>query len=146
MIDKSGTWWKGEDFHDLVLYIKDFTRDELPAERFAKCVCKCGEAAFQCVGNRDEGFAQRICKACDSAAMICDSEMHWKEEALEVFACPCEGEIFELGVGFSMRTGQHSEEVQWVTLGGRCIACGVLAAYAEWRVQYMPSNHLLTAA
>ena len=145
-IDTSGTWWKGGDFQDLVLFLEDFSQDEFPAERFAKCVCTCGESAFHCVGNAEAGFAERICAACDSAHKVCDSAMHWNADTLEVFACPCGAEVFELGVGFSMRSGAHSEEVKWVTLGGRCLACGILAAYVEWRVQYMPSGHLLTQA
>ncbi len=109
-IDKSGKWWKSDEYEDLVAYLKDYTEDGYPAELFAKCVCACGGVSFQLVGSPEEGFAKRICTGCGSAHLVCDSQEHWDDELAEEFACPCESEEFELGVGFSMRTGAQLVE------------------------------------
>ena len=145
-IDKSETWWKGDDLHDLLLYIKDFTQDEFPAERFGKCVCTCGGSSFTFVGSPERGIAERTCTACEKPHYVCDSEKHWDQEVLEAFACPCEAEVFELAVGFSMRADSLPDDVQWITLAGRCLECGILAVYADWRVNDSPSAHLLKQA
>jgi hypothetical protein len=57
--------------------------------------------------------------------------------------CPCGDEAFEVGVAFSLR---EDGDVRWITVGGLCVACGVLGAYADWKIDYSPTDHLLTAA
>ena len=49
---------------------------------------------------------------------------------------------FGIGVAFSLR---DDGDVRWITVGGRCVACGGLGAYTDWKIDYSPTNHLLTA-
>jgi hypothetical protein len=54
---------------------------------------------------------------------------------------PCRGRLFELGVAFSR---DEDGDVRWITLGERCVRCGVLGAFADWKVDYAPTEHLLS--
>lgn len=42
----------------------------------------------------------------------------------------------------------HREDhsVKWVTVGGRCLGCGVLGAYADWKIDYDATDHLYVGA
>ena len=142
-IDKTGEWWKGENFDDLAAYIKEFTRNSYPADKIVACSCECGEACFRITGNPDEGCAMRHCDGCGKATFICDSAEYWDVDEAEDFACPCGNEHFELGIGFAMRSGEDAGEVRWISVGARCLACGVLGVYVDWKVDYSPSAHLI---
>jgi hypothetical protein len=34
--------------------------------------------------------------------------------------------------------------VRWVSLGLRCVQDGTLAVYADWKIDYSPTGHLLS--
>lgn len=85
---------------------------------------------------------QRGCDACGATAFIADSKEYWEDAEPGEAACPCGSERFETGVAFSIR---DDGEVCWVTVGARCMSCGVLGVYADWKIDYSPSDHLLTA-
>jgi hypothetical protein len=57
-------------------------------------------------------------------------------------ACSCGGETFELAVGFSF---QIDGDVRWVTVGARCMGCHGLGVYSDWKIDYGPTLHLLSA-
>ena len=103
-------------------------------------VCVCGSAAFRLRADSQEGVALRVCAACKAVHLICDSAEFWEEASLTAVRCPCLRTLFELAVGFSF----HEEgEVNWITVGTRCVGCGVLASPADWKVDYSPTAHLL---
>jgi hypothetical protein len=33
-------------------------------------------------------------------------------------------------------------DVRWITVGERCLACGILGAAIDWKVDYSPTDHL----
>jgi hypothetical protein len=142
-IDKSGKWWKGTNFDDLAEYIRLFTEEGYPADRVVQCVCTCGNKTFRLVADSDEGCAQRTCTVCNNSAFIFDSAEYWEDATPEKVQCLCKHKTFEIGVGFSLRP---NEDVKWITVGQRCMKCGVLASYADWKVDYSPSAHLLSMA
>lgn len=103
----------------------------------------CGSATFGLVVDDDEaGCAKRQCGRCGAEAFIGDSEEFWDAADPGEAACPCGGEQFEVGVAFSLR---DDGSVCWITVGARCVACGVLGVYADWKIDYDPTDHLLTA-
>lgn len=143
MIDKSGTWWKGEDAADLHQFITEFTADGYPASRITTSQCGgCGGSEFSLEADDDEGCAQRQCAACGLAAFIGDSEEYWEDAEPYQVTCPCGGERFQVSVGFAFR---DDGDVRWIYVGGRCVACGVLGVYVDWKIDYSPTDHLLTA-
>jgi hypothetical protein len=53
---------------------------------------------------------------------------------LEECACPCGEEEFEITVGVHLYYG--SEDVKWVYIGCRCVACGLTANYGDWKNEF----------
>lgn len=138
-IDKSGTWWVGSEAADLDEYLRAFTAEGYPADRFVRAKCTCGHDQFRLEADPDEECAQRTCARCGISRLIADSEDHWSDAAPEPIVCPCRGRIFEVAVAFSHR---EDASVKWVTVGERCIECGVLGAAADWKIDYAPTDHL----
>jgi ribosomal protein S27AE len=143
-IDTSGKWWKGTDFADLAEYLRGFTADGYPADEIVQSVCTCGHTRFRVEGDPNEGCARRTCAACGAQTFIADSGEYWDEaEPVKLSCRPCRGRIFEVGVAFSKR---ENGDVKWITLGERCVRCGVLGSFVEWKIDYSPTDHLLSRA
>jgi hypothetical protein len=142
-IDRSGTWWKGTDFGDLAEYLRELTADGYPADRIVQSICACGHTAFRLLADQDEGCARRQCAACGEVAFICDSAEYWEEAEPEKVRCPRKHDVFDVGVGFSMRADEP-DEVKRITVGTRCVNCGTLASPVDWKIDYSPSSQLLT--
>lgn len=139
MIDKTGAWWVGSDFADLAEYLRGYTSANYPAERIEQSTCECGGASFRLHFDDDEGCAERACAVCGASASIADSNEYGDDAEPDDAQCPCGGEIFELGVGFSLR---DDGDIRWITVAGRCVACGVLGTYTDWKIDYSPTGHL----
>lgn len=81
-----------------------------------------------------------------------DSADYADDASPEECACPCGGEEFELAVGFAMAEVADAEgspigrEVNWVSIGARCVRDGTLGVYADWRIGYAPTDHLFNGA
>jgi hypothetical protein len=142
MIDRSGEWWKGTGFDDLAEFIQESTAQSYPADPVLQSTCECGATAFSLKLDDDEGCACRTCTSCGRTAFIADSAEYWDEADPGDAKCPCGEETFEIGVGFSLR---EAGDVRWITVGGRCVACGILGAYVDWKIDYSPTDHLLRA-
>ena len=144
MIDKSGKWWKGTAASDLEVYLADYTEDGYVASRFTRAKCSCGGETFIVDADDTEGAASRTCVACEQTSFIADSAEYWSEAEPDRCACPCGAEEMNVCLGFAMR--DDGNDVRWIYLGLRCTKCGVLGCYADWKVSYSPSLHLLEQA
>lgn len=142
-IDKSGKWWKGSSFEDVTEYIKLYMADSYPVKQVVQSICNCGNVTFTLKVDPEEGCAQRTCTACNKSTYIVDSDEIWMYARPEKVRCPCRNTVFEIGVGFSFR---DDENINWVTIGHRCINCGILASSADWEINYGPSSHLVDLA
>ncbi|GAA2124086.1 hypothetical protein GCM10009727_11190 [Actinomadura napierensis] len=89
----------------------------------------------------NESGAERECCGCGTRAFIADSEEAWEDDEPEGAGCPCGGEEFEAAVAFSLA---DDGSVRWVTLGLRCVKDGFSGVYADWKIDYGPTDHLLT--
>lgn len=129
--------------------LSDFLRDAGDGRpvKIAPSVCgECAGRVFFVLVN--DSAAERECTACGGHAFIADSEEFWDEESLEddepgTACCPCRGEEFEAAVAFSLG---DDGSVRWVTVGLRCIEDGQCGVYADWKIDYLPTDHLLTMA
>jgi hypothetical protein len=143
-IDESGDFWRGTDSADVDTYLAAFTADGYPATTVVHAVCAaCGGDRFQVRLDDDEGCAERTCAACGARSWLLDSAEYEEDADLEEAACPCGEEIFELAVGFAYYDG--GEDVRWVYVGLRCVADGTLGCFADWKIDYSPTSHLLDA-
>jgi hypothetical protein len=140
-IDRAGRWWKGTTAEDLAEYLRELTADGYPADTIRASACaSCGGTVFGLRGDRDEGSVMRLCRRCGTEAFIADSEDTWANARPRWCKCPCGSDDFAVAVGFSLREGG---DVRWVTVGNRCAKCGILGSFADWRVNYGPSDHLI---
>jgi hypothetical protein len=74
---------------------------------------------------------------------ICDSEEYWTGDDVEDFKCVgCGSVVANVGVGFSLYDMVHMD-VRWVSVGVRCVDCGILGCIADWKVGYGDSRHFL---
>lgn len=141
VIDRNGGVWRGDSFDDLRTYLVAYAAaTSCPAGPIVEAVCACGTRAFELRLDDDEGCAQRRCTACAAETFIADSAEYWDDAAPGDAQCPCGGEIFQVGIAFSLT---DEGEVRWVSVGGRCVACGLLGTYVDWKIDYSPTGHLL---
>jgi hypothetical protein len=142
--DTSGALWRGEDFEDLAEFLREYQPGGYAVERVREAVCsRCNGKAFNVLADDVEGCAQRVCVACKDASYIADSAEYGDEADLGECACPCGGEEFAVVLGFAFRS---DGEVRWVSLGLRCLRDGSLGVYADWKIDYSPTAHLLEMA
>ncbi len=140
-IDKSGKWWKGSSFEDVTEYIKLYMG--YPVEQVVQSICTCGNTTFTLKVDQEEDCAQRTCTACNKSTFIGDSDEYWEDASPKKVRCPCKNTVFEIGVGFSFRDDGN---IKWVTIGHRCMKCGVLGSSADWKINYAPTLHLIDRA
>jgi hypothetical protein len=74
---------------------------------------------------------------------LLDSAEYLDDADLGDAGCPCGGERFNVAIGFARYP--DSEDIRWVYLGLRCVSDGVLGCYADWKIDYSPSAHLIEA-
>ena len=130
---KRGTWWYGEsqaDIRDELLRVGKLST-YVPSH-FADARCGCGGRTFRLL--LDEGTAAvRVCAEtrCGQSHPVGDSDEYLEDAQLEACACPCGGEALEITVGVHLYEG--SDDVKWIYIGCRCIACGLTANYGDWK-------------
>ncbi|MEV4479696.1 hypothetical protein [Micromonospora coxensis] len=143
-IDRHGEFWRGEDLTDLADYLPEFQPGGYPVERVKKVFClRCEGKAFSVLADDAEGCAQVGCMVCGERAFIADSADYWLDAEPDECACPCGGEVFHVAIGFALGT---DGEVRWISLGLRCIQDGTVGVYADWKIDYGPTDHLLVDA
>ncbi|MBG0564373.1 hypothetical protein [Actinoplanes aureus] len=130
-------------FDDLAGYIRDFQAGGYPVAAVVESRCgKCDGRAFR-VDIDEEENTRRVCVACGGTAFIGDSADHWDEDGHDSCACPCGGEEFAAAVGYAFFS---DGEVRWMSVGLRCLADNTLGVYADVKIDYSPSRHLLEQA
>jgi hypothetical protein len=140
-IDTSGQWWKGENFNDIIEFMKALTQEGYPAEEVKPSICECGHRYFRLEADSQEGCARRICTSCKKSSFIGDSHRYWEDASPEQIRCPCGNDSFEIGIAFAFR---ESGDVRWIYVGQRCEKCGILGSYVDWKIDDSPTDELLT--
>ena len=141
-IDKSGEFWRGTSPEDVDEYLEAYTADNYPVARVIHCVCPGGGAEMSLDADVDEGCARWTCNKCKTQRFIGDSEDYWGAATPEPLVCPeCKGVVYELAVGFALREGG---DVRWMTVGNRCVTCGLLGSFIDWKIDYSPTEHLFS--
>jgi hypothetical protein len=143
-IDTSGEYWRGTEHADLAEYLRDYAAGGYPVDDVTASVCAaCGGRRFRVHADHEEGCVQRTCVDCAAEAFVADSADAAADATLEECECPCGADEFAVVVGFArLRDG----EVRWISVGLRCLTDGTLGVYADWKIDYLPSTHLLTMA
>jgi hypothetical protein len=117
---------------DIRTTLLDYSTDiENVATHYADAVCSCGSKRFKLMLDDNEGAAVRICQVCQQSHPICDSDAFLEEAELEECICLCGRTAFEITVGVS--TDDDNDDVRWLFVGCRCIACGLTGCYGDWK-------------
>jgi hypothetical protein len=144
VIDKSGTWWRGSEAADLREYLVAFTAGGYPADEIRDSECSgCGGRVFGLRGDGTEGCGRRVCRRCGRKEYIADSADVWTQARPRTCSCVCGSKDFNLAVAFALRS---SGDVRWVTVGERCVSCGVLGSFVDWSIDYRDSADLVNRA
>jgi len=141
-IDTSKEWWTGTEASDLNEYLRAYSAENYALDEFRLAICDCGINLFHLHYHADEGVARRTCTSCGTKKFIADSEDNWQEvrpKRLKCVHCPCVA--FNMGVGFSLY--DDKQNIRWIYVGARCPQCGLMGCFAEWKIGYEPSLHLL---
>jgi hypothetical protein len=133
----------GADFVDLAAYLRAITEEGYPARIVLQSSCGCRSTTFRLEADDTEGCARRTCSACGVQAFLGDSEELWDEAEPAAVACLCGADVLELGIGFSF---SDDEEIRWITIGSRCVKCGLMDSPADWKIDYAPTEHLFEKA
>lgn len=139
-VKKSGKWWRGTEATDIDEYLADYLAVACPVARVVHARCRpCGGSVFSMRVDDDEGCAQRTCVGCGDEHLMLDSDETLADADLVDAACPCGNETFNAAVGFAHT---HGGDISWVYLGLRCTADGGLGVYTDWKIDYLPADHL----
>jgi hypothetical protein len=142
-IDYSGKWWVGDRPNDLDEYLRAYTVDTYPVAQFKLTACTCGEQAFRLAADADEGCASVACMACGASRFLLDSESVWGEADPVDWTCIECGEVAcNVGVGLA-RYADDARAARWAYVGCRCVRCGILGCFAEWKLDGDPMDELL---
>ncbi|MGA5305866.1 hypothetical protein ACPCHT_38645 [Nucisporomicrobium flavum] len=140
-IDTSGQHWRGEDMTD---YLRRFRAGGHAVEEVVESVCAvCSGRSFRVAIDDEEGCAERVCVACGAGVYLADSAAYADEAELGPCECPCGADTFAVALGFARAADR---EVRWISVGLRCLVDGTLGVYADWKIDYSPTAHLLTSA
>ena len=137
---------KGQDYgdeqEDIVAFLRESTANEYPAVHFAHARCDaCKGRSFRVQIDDAAGVCVRTCAVCGRTHPVGDSADFLDEAELDECECPCGKETFELTVGVALYEG--SEDVRWIYIGLRCVACGLVGNYGDWKNEYDDYRELL---
>ena len=121
-------------------FIVDYAAGGHPVQRLVEAVCSCQGRTFTVEVDDSEGFAARTCLMCAVRTLMLDSADVEEDAEPEECECPCGHGLFAVTVGFSMRP---DNSVKWVSLGLQCVACERSGVYADWKIDYDPTEQLL---
>jgi hypothetical protein len=126
---------------DIPAYLRDYSQKSYPVEHFADAVCGCSGRTFVLSIDETQGVAVRRCIACKLDHPIGDSDEYLEDAELEECGCPCGKDDLELTVGVALYP--ESEDVRWLYVGARCVHCGMVGCYADWKNEFIGYQGLL---
>lgn len=127
---------------DVRAYLGTYSaKNGYPADHFADAGCRCGSKVFSLQVDEKQGVAIRKCQKCRARHPMGDSAEYLMGASLEECECPCGKGFFEISAGVSLY--EDSEDVKWMYLGCRCVACGQVGCYGDWKNEFEGYKKLL---
>jgi hypothetical protein len=140
-LQRRGDHWYGDSAADMRALLVRKTGD--PVKVVRDVVCECGGTVFSVLTDDEYHEAAWFCRACDAQYLFHTKRVADPYEGdpgadTEYLHCSCTdrgGSCFELAVGVTLYDG--CEDVDWVFIVCRCVACGLTGYLAEWhRIEY----------
>jgi hypothetical protein len=132
VIDKSKEYWHGDRAEDIIEYLNEYSENEIDKTVIVKCK-QCGSDVFTFNIDADGGVIEATCTACKQKRLLLDSEDYWEESEPENAKCLCKKNQHNVAVGFVHR---ETGDVKWVYIGNRCVSCGMLGSFGDWKISY----------
>jgi hypothetical protein len=110
-IDERDHGWRGTTASDVATYLRALTAEAYPIDQTIEARCACDNGRFFLEVDQHEGAGQ----------ITCSEPMH--------FVCRCGCDVFDIVVGRCTIYGEGN----WVTIGVRCVGCGVLGSPVDWK-------------
>jgi len=120
----------GTEAADILPYLQEVKPGGYAVHRVVLAKCQCGSTHFRLLLDEGDELAKTVCALCRNEAFVADAGEHWDGSLAEFFDCRCGASEFEAGLGLSI---VDNEWVRWMSLGGRCVACGQLSAPIDWK-------------
>ena len=140
MIDRTPKYWTGDQPDDIAEWLREYT--ENPELEVKPVVCRCcgRDDAFSLRVDAEEGAMQVTCTACKTKKRLLDSDEIWADCSPRSVRCRvCKERTNNVQVGFERR---EDGDVKWVYIGNRCTNCGTLGSYADWSIDYGPTDEM----
>lgn len=146
-LSKRGKRWYGENHSDLREELIRYSKaNEYPIDSWTDVKCRCGCFRFKLSTDEDHGVALRECVQCHHKHLMGDSAEYADEAEIGEHECTCRKDVFEISVGIHRYRDQRdelTEDVRWLYIGCRCIACGQVGCYADWKNEFSGFRKLL---
>ena len=139
---KKGKYYYGDSQLDIRDELLRYSKlNQYATDQYADAVCVCGNKYFNLLLDENEGVAIRQCIACKTEHPIADSKDFLEDAGLEISECICRSKIFEITVGVSLY--ENRKDVKWLYVGCRCVNCGLIGCYGDWKNEYPEFRDLL---
>jgi hypothetical protein len=126
--------WHGDDHADVVAFLRECSAAEYPAEHFANAICAACKGDTFAIQLEEGSGVVRTCSRCKVAHPVGDSAEYLGEGELDECQCPCGEETFQLTIGVALYA--ESADVKWLYVGLRCVACGLIGNYGDWKNEF----------
>ena len=102
---------------------------------------ECNNTIFSTFVDDEEDAIKVKCNRCGKEKILLDCDDVWEESRPKSVKCPvCKrGKEFNLKVGLIRR---DNGSVKWVYIGNRCVNCGVLGFFLDWKIDYEPTDEM----
>ncbi len=136
--------WRGDTLDDLRSEMRRYALKNgyaLAVDHAPACACgggvmkdSYGAGTFFISADHGEGGTMLTCGSCDQRGFVADSQRFMRARSLHEDAaavCVCGRRDFHVIVGAALYDA--SRDVRWWYVGGRCVRCGVLGVYVDWK-------------
>jgi hypothetical protein len=131
-LKKKGRYFYGDSQADIAPELARFSGlNEYPIDRVTDLQCECGSKRLGLLMDDEEGAAVQVCAACQRQTPIGDSADYLEDANLVTRECVCGGLQFEISTGAAFY--KDSTDIQWFYVGCRCVACGLVGCYGDWK-------------
>lgn len=142
-LQRRGDYWFGDSASDIRALLTRHADVGDKIEVVQDAVCDCGGRVFSVQIDDEYQEAAWFCRACNAQYLFhtrrVDGYYGGDPEAdTECCNCSCTergGSYFEIAVGVTLYQGR--QDVDWVFIACRCVACGLTGYLAEWhRIEF----------
>ena len=140
MIDKTGEYWVGDKPNDIDEYLRNYSEDE--GIDIKPVICgNCRNTVFGVLADQDVGAIAVKCQRCGQKKILLDCEEVYEDAEPVQMKCPAcgKGKEHNVKVGFIRR---ENGSVKWVYIGNRCVNCGALGSFLDWKIDYEPTDEM----